>query len=204
MLIPEVANKLFLRHQFIDPERSVKRPLEGAGGEGGEVPGEEGLDRVIQHAQNEVMNEFLAGTSRCDEVGGDVEAEGQGSSISVQFGGNQIDVQIAEGVCDELTGRPIAHDQVSKAFVQKWCNWRHWKLATPILRRRVEPSQWTMESRSTEGGYLPKRLRSCAVPGWSFAIMPPVLKALFDLASMPLQVAWTHCEWSLPSQWLKA
>ena len=70
------------------------------------------LDRVIQHAQNEVMNEFLAGTSRCDEVGGDDEAEGQGSSISVQFGGNQIDVQIAEGVCDELTGHPIAHDQV--------------------------------------------------------------------------------------------
>ena len=33
-------------------------------------------------------------------------------SISVQFGGNQIDVQIAEGVCDELTGHPIAHDQV--------------------------------------------------------------------------------------------
>ena len=26
------------------------------------------LDRVIQHAQNEAMNEFLAGTSRCDEV----------------------------------------------------------------------------------------------------------------------------------------
>ena len=48
------------------------------------------------------MNEFLAGTSRCDEVVGEVEAEGQGSSISVQFGGNQIDVQIAEGVCDEL------------------------------------------------------------------------------------------------------
>ena len=36
----------------------------------------------------------------------------QKNSISVQFGGNQIDVQIAEGVCDELTGRPIAHDQV--------------------------------------------------------------------------------------------
>ena len=70
------------------------------------------LDRVIQHAQNEAMNEFLAGTSRCDEVVGEVEAEGQGSSISVQFGGNQIDVQIAEGVCDELTGHPIAHDQV--------------------------------------------------------------------------------------------
>ena len=70
------------------------------------------LDRVIQHAQNEAMNEFLAGASRCDEVGGDVEAEGRGSSISVQFGGNQIDVQIAEGVCDELTGHPIAHDQV--------------------------------------------------------------------------------------------
>ena len=70
------------------------------------------LDRVIHHAQNEAMNEFLAGTSRCDEVVGEVEAEGQGSSISVQFGGNQIDVQIAEGVCDELTGHPIAHDQV--------------------------------------------------------------------------------------------
>ena len=28
MLIPEVANKLFLRHQFHDSERSVKRPLE--------------------------------------------------------------------------------------------------------------------------------------------------------------------------------
>ena len=124
-----------------DPERSVKRPLEDAGGTGGEVPGEEGdgdmeveiplpdgslapegggepmdldvvLDRVTQHAQNEAMNEFLAGTSRCDEVGGDVEAEGQGSSISVQFGGSQVDVQIAEGVCDELTGHPIAHDQV--------------------------------------------------------------------------------------------
>ena len=105
-----------------DPERSVKRPLEVAGGEGGEVAGEEGdgepmdldmiLDRVIQHAQNEAMNEFLAGTSRCDEVVCGVEAEGQGSSISVQFGGNQIDVQIAEGVCDELTGHPIVHDQV--------------------------------------------------------------------------------------------
>ena len=76
-----------------DPERSVKRPLEDAGGAGGEVLGEEGdgdmevkiplpdgslapegvgepmdldvvLDRVIQHAQNEAMNEFLAGTSR--------------------------------------------------------------------------------------------------------------------------------------------
>ena len=44
------------------------------------------LDRVIQHAQNEAMNEFLAGTSRCDEVVGGVEAEGQGSSISVQSG----------------------------------------------------------------------------------------------------------------------
>ena len=55
------------------------------------------LDQVIQCAQNEAMNEFLAGTSRCDEVGGDVKAEGQGSSISVQFGGNQVDVQIAEG-----------------------------------------------------------------------------------------------------------
>ena len=32
------------------------------------------LDRVIQNAQNEAMNEFLAGTSRCDEVVGDVEA----------------------------------------------------------------------------------------------------------------------------------
>ena len=107
----------------------------GGAGEGGEVPGQEGdgdmeveiplldgslapegggepmdldmiLDRVIQHAQNEAMNEFLAGTSRCDKVGGEVEAEGQGSSISVQFGGSQIDVQIAEGVCDELTGHP--------------------------------------------------------------------------------------------------
>ena len=96
----------------------------GGAGEGGEVPGEEGdgdmeveiplpdgslapegggepmdldviLDRVIQYAQNEA-----------------VKAEGQGSSISVQFGGNQIDVQIVEGVCDELTGHPIAHDQV--------------------------------------------------------------------------------------------
>ena len=113
----------------------------GGAGAGGEVAGEEGdgdmeveiplpdgslapegvgepmdldvvLDRVIHHAQNEAMNEFLAGASRCDEVGGEVEAEGQGSSISVQFGGNQIDVQIAEGVCDELTGHPIAHDQV--------------------------------------------------------------------------------------------
>ena len=81
----------------------------GGAGVGGEVEGEEGdgdmeveiplpdgslapegagepmdldvvLDRVIQHAQNEAMNEFLAGASRCDEVGGDVEAEGQGSS----------------------------------------------------------------------------------------------------------------------------
>ena len=87
----------------------------GGADAGGEVPGEEGdgdmeveiplpdgslapegggepmdldmiLDRVIQQAQNETMNEFLAGTSRCDEVGGDVEAEGQGFSISVQFG----------------------------------------------------------------------------------------------------------------------
>ena len=70
------------------------------------------LDRVIQHAQNEAVNEFLAGASRCDAVGGDFEAEGQGSSISVKFGGNQVDVQIVEGVCDELTGHPIAHDQV--------------------------------------------------------------------------------------------
>ena len=67
-----------------DPERSEKRLLEDS-------------------AQNEAMSEFLAGTSRCDEVVGEVEAGGQGSSISVQFGGNQIDVQIAEGVCDELT-----------------------------------------------------------------------------------------------------
>ena len=115
----------------------MKRPLEDTGGK---VPGEgdgdmeveiplpdgssapEGagepmdldvvFDRVIQHAQNEAMNEFLAGASRYEEVGGDVEAEGQGSSISVQFGGNQMDAQIAEGVCDELTGHPIAHDQV--------------------------------------------------------------------------------------------
>ena len=193
----------------------MKRTLEDAGGAGGEVLGEEGdgdmeveiplpdgslapegagepmdldvvLDRVIQHAQNEAMNEFLVGTW-CDEVGGDVEAEGQGSSISVQFGGNQIDVQIAEGVCDELTGRPITHDQVIEGIR---CNWRHWKLAIPILRRRVAPSQWTAESKSSRrGGYLPKRLRSSVVPGWSFAITPPVLKALFDLASMPLQVA---------------
>ena len=65
------------------------------------------LDRVVQHAQNEAVNEFLAGASRCDAVGGDFEAEGQGSSISVKFGGNQVDVQIVEGVCDELTGHPI-------------------------------------------------------------------------------------------------
>ena len=32
-----------------DPERSVKRPLEGAGGEGGEVPGEEGFDANSRH-----------------------------------------------------------------------------------------------------------------------------------------------------------
>ena len=70
------------------------------------------LDRVIQHAQNEAVNQLLAGASRCDAVGGDFEAEGQGSSISVKFGGKQVDVQIVEGVCDELTGHPIAHDQV--------------------------------------------------------------------------------------------
>ena len=73
----------------------------GGAGVGGEVPDEEGdgdmeveiplpdgslapegggdpmdldmiLDRVIQHAQNEAMNECLAGTSRCDEVVGEV------------------------------------------------------------------------------------------------------------------------------------
>ena len=197
-----------------DPERSVKRPLEDSGGAGvgGEVAGEEGdgdmeveiplpegslapegagepmdldvvLDRVIQHAQNEAMNEFLAGASRCDEVGGDVEAEGQGSSISVQFGGNQIDVQIAEGVCDELTGHPIAHDQVVEGIR------RHWKLVTPILRRSVAPSQLNMKFKSSQrGGYLPKRLLSFFVPGWSSAITPLVLKAPFGLASMPLQV----------------
>ena len=96
------------------------------------------LDRVIQHAQNEAMNEFLAGTSRCDEVVG---------------------------------------------------NWRHWKLVPPILRIRVAPSQLSMKCKSSRrGGFLPRRLRSSVVPGWSFATMPLVRKALFDLASMPQQV----------------
>ena len=39
------------------------------------------LDRVIQHAQNEAMNEFLAGASRCDVVGGDVEAGSPSLSV---------------------------------------------------------------------------------------------------------------------------
>ena len=49
----------------------------------------------------------LAGASRCDEVVGEVEAEGQGFFPSLSsLGGNQIDVQIAEGVCDELDRAP--------------------------------------------------------------------------------------------------
>ena len=59
-----------------------------------------------------------SGTSRCDEVVGEVEAEGQGSSISVQFGGNQIDVQIAEGVCDELRGH--SHRNGATGDIGSW------------------------------------------------------------------------------------
>ena len=102
------------------------------------------------------MNEFLAGASRCDEVGGDVKAEGQGSSISVQFGGNQIDVQIAEGVCDELTGHPIAHDQVVEGIRTEMVQLETLEV-TPILRRRVAPSQLNMKFKSSQrGGFYPK------------------------------------------------
>ena len=147
------------------------------------------LDRVIQRAQNEAMNEFLAGTSRCDEVVGEVEAEGQGSSISVQFGGNQIDVQIAEGVCDELTGHPIAHDQVVEGIRTEMVQLETLEVGDTYPEKKGRTIAVEHEVQIlTARWFLPKRLQSFVVPGWLFAIMPLVLKALFDLASMPQQV----------------
>ena len=136
------------------------------------------------------------------KVVGEVEAEGQGS---VQFGENQIDAQIAEGVCDELTGHPIAHDQVVEGIRTEMAQLETLGVGDthPEKKGRTIAVEHEVQILTARWVFTQKTAILVA-PGWSFAIMPLVLKALFDLASMPQQVAWTHCEWFLPSQWLEA
>ena len=57
---------------------------------------------VIQSSQNEVVNQFLAGTSACDDIDQEV------ARFRSLFGGNTVDVKVCEGIADELTGHPIS------------------------------------------------------------------------------------------------
>ena len=66
------------------------------------------FNTVIQSAQNEVVNQFLAGTSACDVMDIDQDV-GEESTVSLTFGGNTVDVKVCEGITDELTGHPIDH-----------------------------------------------------------------------------------------------
>ena len=93
-------------------------------------------------------------------------------------------------MCDELTGHPIAHDQVVEGIRTEMVQLETLEVGDTYPEKKGRTIAVEHEVQIlTARWVLPKRLLSFVAPGWSFAITPLVLKARFGLASMPLQVA---------------